>query len=226
MQGTAVNPAPQAGFDIDTNGLLAGNTIHLSYTDSLTGQVHNVSIVRVDDPSALPLDGSATADPNDEVIGVDFSGGLAGVVNALNAEFNGKVNFSSAGTTLRILDDGAANNSTINSVTATRTLTGFNGGGGELPFFTDAGVPYSGAITALGPQSLGYAGRITVNGALSVGSVAAGHVSDRHADRRRDTAEFHLQQARQQLRWRSRRIPASARRMRRSPERSARFCVR
>lgn len=167
VQGVPVTAgAGQAGFDIDTNGLLAGNTIHLSYTDSLTGEVHNVSIVRVDDPSALPLDGSATVDPNDEVIGVDFSGGLAGVVNALNAEFNGKINFSSAGTTLTILDDGAANNSSINSVTATRTLTSFNGGGGELPFFTDAGVPYSGATTTLGPQSLGYAGRITVNGAL------------------------------------------------------------
>jgi flagellar hook-associated protein 1 FlgK len=166
VQGLAVNPVPQAGFDIDTNGLLAGNTIHLSYTDSLTGKVHNVSIVRVDDPSALPLDGTATIDPNDEVIGVDFSGGLPAVATALNAKFNGKVNFSSTGTVLRILDDGVANNSSINSVTATRTLTGFNGGGGELPFFTDAGVPYTGATTSLGPQSLGYAGRITVNGAL------------------------------------------------------------
>ena len=166
VQGLAVNPVPQAGFDIDTNGLLAGNTIHLSYTDTLTGKVHNVSIVRVDDPSALPLDGTATIDPNDEVIGVDFSGGLPAVATALNAKFNGKVNFSSTGTTLRLLDDGVANNSSINSVTATRTLTGFNGGGGELPFFTDAGVPFSGAITSIGPQSLGYAGRISVNGAL------------------------------------------------------------
>jgi len=165
VQGTAV-AGPPAGFDIDTNGLLAGNTIHLSYTDTLTGKVHKVSIVRVDDPSALPLDPSATIDPNDEVIGVDFSGGLSAVATALNAKFNGKVNVTVAGTTLRMRDDGAANNSDINAVTATRTLTGFNGGGGELPFFTDAGVPFSGAITSLGPQSLGYAGRITVNGAL------------------------------------------------------------
>ena len=165
VQGTAV-AGPPAGFDIDTNGLLAGNTIHLSYTDTLTGKVHKVSIVRVDDPSALPLDPSATIDPNDEVIGVDFSGGLSAVATALNAKFNGKVNVTVAGSTLRMRDDGAANNSDINAVTATRTLTGFNGGGGELPFFTDAGVPFSGAITSLGPQSLGYAGRITVNGAL------------------------------------------------------------
>lgn len=166
VAGAAVTAGPQQGFDIDTAGLLAGNTIHLTYTDSLTSQVHNVSIVRVDDPSALPLDGTATFDPNDEVIGVDFSGGLAAVAAALNAQFNGKVNFSSAGTTLTILDDGAANNSTVDAVTATRTLTGFAGGGGELPFFNDAGVPYSGATTSLGSQSLGYAGRISVNAAL------------------------------------------------------------
>ena len=29
-------------------------------------------------------------------------------------------------------------------------MTGFAGGGGELPFFNDAGLPYSGAITSLG----------------------------------------------------------------------------
>jgi flagellar hook-associated protein 1 FlgK len=158
---------PQLGFDIDTAGLLAGNTIHLTYTDTLTSVVHNVSIVRVDDPAALPLDGSATADPNDEVIGVDFSGGLAAVATALNARFGGRVNVSNpAGTTLRFLDDGNANNSAINAVSATRTLTSFTGGGGELPFFNDAGVPFSGAITSLGSQSIGYAGRISVNGAL------------------------------------------------------------
>lgn len=167
VAGSAVTSGAQQGFDIDTAGLLSGNMIHLSYTDTLSGQVHNISIMRVDDPSALPLDNSATTDPNDEVIGVDFSGGLSAVATALNARFNGKINFSNpAGTTLRVLDDGAGNNAAINSVTAARTLTAFNGGGGELPFFNDAGVPYSGAITSLGPQSLGYAGRISVNGAL------------------------------------------------------------
>lgn len=158
---------PQDGFDIDTTGLLAGNTIQLTYTDTLTSQVHNVTIVRVDDPTALPLGNGATADPNDEVIGVDFSGGLAAVATALNARFNGRVNFSDeGGGVLRILDDGAANNSTIDAVSATRTLTAFDGGGGALPFFDDAGIPYTGAISGLGAQTVGFAGRISVNGAL------------------------------------------------------------
>jgi flagellar hook-associated protein 1 FlgK len=163
---TAVSGA-QTGFDIDTSGLLAGNTINLTYTDTATGKVHRISIVRVNDPSALPLSNDATIDPNDEVIGVDFSGGLGAVANALNARFNGKIQFADAGGgVLRILDDGLLNNSDINAVTATVTQTAFGGGSAELPFFTDAGNPYTGAFTSLGSQRVGFAGRITVNPAL------------------------------------------------------------
>ena len=35
-----------------------------------------------------------------------------------------------------------------------------------MPFFTDGGGSYTGAITALGSQSVGFAGRIAVNAAL------------------------------------------------------------
>lgn len=164
--GTPVTGSP-AGFDIDTNGLLAGNVIHLTYTDTATGQQHKVSIIRVDDPNALPLSADATAGPNDEVIGVDFSGGLGAVAAALNGRFNGRVAFSDqGGGVLRITDDGAGNMSDIDAVTTTRTLTALGGGTAALPFFTDGGVPYSGAITSLGLQSLGFAGRISINPAL------------------------------------------------------------
>jgi flagellar hook-associated protein 1 FlgK len=163
--GSAVTVGPQAGFDIDTAGLLAGNVIHLTYTDG-AGE-HRISIVRVDDPSALPLSGDATAAAGDEVIGLDFSGGLAAIVNALNGRFNGALQFSNpAGTTLRILDDGAANTTSIGQVSSTRTVTSLTGGSTALPFFTDAAAAYSGAITSSGSQSVGFAGRITVNAAL------------------------------------------------------------
>ncbi len=89
MTASGHRPARRAVFDIDTAGLLNGNRINLTYTDTATNTQHNVSIVRVDDPSALPLDDGATADPNDEVFGVDFSGGLASVVTQLNAQFGG-----------------------------------------------------------------------------------------------------------------------------------------
>lgn len=163
--GTPVTVGAQDGFDIETAGLLDGNRINLTYTDTLTGQ-HNITIIRVDDPDALPLSNDVTAEAGDEVIGVDFSGGLAAVAAALNARFNGKIQFNSSGTTLQVLDDGAANNSTVNTATVTTTRTIFNGGSGELPFFTDASTPFTGAITALNGQSVGFAGRIVVNGSL------------------------------------------------------------
>ena len=166
VAGTAVSSPPQAGYEIDTAGLLPGNTIHLNYTDNQTGQQRRVTIIRVDDPSALPLDDTATTDPGDEVIGVDFSGGLASVTAELNARFGGAVQFSSSGTTLTVLDDGLTNRSDIDGLSLVRTVTGLADGGSALPFFTDATDPFSGYITSDGRQSLGIAGRIAVNPAL------------------------------------------------------------
>jgi len=103
----------------------------------------------------------------DEVIGIDFSGGLAGMISQLNAKFGGRMQFSNpAGMTLRVLDDGAGNLANVNALSMTRTATALSGGGLALPFFTDGNTTYSGAITAGGPQSLGFAGRIAVNPAL------------------------------------------------------------
>ena len=73
---TTAGTAVAGGFDADIGGLSNGNTIQVSYTDGSSVQ-HNITIVRVDDPSALPLSNAATANPNDTVIGVDFSGGPA-----------------------------------------------------------------------------------------------------------------------------------------------------
>ena len=164
--GTAVTSGSQAGFDTDIGGLSAGNTIQLTYTDSSNVQ-HNVTIVRVDDPSALPLSNSATANPNDTVIGVDFSGGAASVAAQLNAALGTDgLQFSNpSGTTLRILDDGTGT-ATVNSASTTTTATGLTGGSGALPLFVDGTNPYTGAITSSGSESVGYAGRIAVNAAL------------------------------------------------------------
>jgi flagellar hook-associated protein 1 FlgK len=171
--GVAVPPAPvppgaQTGFDLDLSGLQTGNVVHLTYTDSITGAQHNVSIVRVDDPSVLPLKDSATIDPNDKVIGIDFSGGLASVVSQLNAALGGaNIQFSNpAGSTLRVLDDGAGGLSDINAALVTATTSSLTGGGPQLPLFTDGGNLYTGAITASGSQQTGLAGRITVNAGL------------------------------------------------------------
>jgi len=165
--GTATSVGLQAGYEIDTAGLLSGNAIHLTYTDNQTNQQRRITIMRVDDPGALPLDNTATLDPNDEVIGIDFSGGLAAVASELNARFNGAVLFDNpGGTTLRVLDDGPAGRSDIGALSMTRTVTGLAEGGNALAFFTDATSPYSGYFTSTGSQSMGFAGRISVNAAL------------------------------------------------------------
>src|SRR6202158_1744897 len=116
QQGTAAVSGAQSGFDLDLSGLKTGNSISLVYTDTTTTTQHKVTIVRVDDPSTLPLNNSLTADPNDQVIGVDFSGGMASVVTQLNTALgSANLTFSNpSGSTLRVLDDGAPNLSDVN----------------------------------------------------------------------------------------------------------------
>jgi flagellar hook-associated protein 1 FlgK len=167
VDGAAVTSGAQAGFAVDTAGLLDGNRLNLTYTDRQTNIQHRVSIVRVDDPAALPLSSGATADPNDEVIGVDFSGGLASVVNQLNARFGARLQFSNpSGTTLQVLDDGALDFTDVNAFSMTRTATAFANGRTAIGLFTDGTDPFTGAITAVGQQATGFAGRIAVNPAL------------------------------------------------------------
>lgn len=159
---------PQAGFDLDLSGLQSGNVIHLTYKDNVTGQTHNLSIVRVDDPSVLPLPNSATIDPNDEVLGIDFSGGMSSVVSQLNAALGpASVKFSNpSGSTLRVLDDGATNLSDVTAASVTKTITSATSGAPQFSLFTDGGVPYTGALTSTGTQQTGLAARITVNAGL------------------------------------------------------------
>lgn len=169
--GTQLPPGPPDGYDLDLSGLQTGNVVHVTYKDNITGVTHNLSIVRVDDPSVLPLANSATVDPNDEVLGIDFSGGMASVVSQLNAALGPStgLQFSNpAGSTLRVLDDGAVNRVDINAASVTTTMlpAGLTNGAVQLSLFTDGGSAYTGAITASGSQQTGLAARISVNNAL------------------------------------------------------------
>ena len=163
--GTAVSPLPQNGFDIDVGGLSQGNSVTINYTDTTTNTPHTITLVRVDDPAALPLSNTATATANDTVFGINFSGGMASVITQINAALTGTgmVASNPSGTTLEILDDGAANTVDVNSVSAATTVTGLMGGSAELPLFTDGSNPYTGAITSRGSQVTGLAARLTVN---------------------------------------------------------------
>ncbi|MGH6725640.1 MAG: flagellar basal body rod C-terminal domain-containing protein, partial [Pseudolabrys sp.] len=163
---TTAGTAVAGGFDADISGLSNGNTVQVSYTDAFSVQ-HNITIMRVDDPSALPLSNAATADPNDTVIGVDFSGGPASVATQLNTALGAAgLQFSNpSGSILEVVDSGSPA-ITVDAVSTTTTATSLTGGSAALPLFVDGTSPYTGAITGAGAESTGYAGRIAVNSAL------------------------------------------------------------
>jgi flagellar hook-associated protein 1 FlgK len=165
--GTGV-PGPPAGFDLDLSSLQPGNSINLTYTDTATNTKHQVTILRVDDPAALPLSNTATADPNDQVIGINFTGGMASVVAQLNTALGAAhLQFSNpVGSTLRVVDDNTSA-AAVNAASITTTASALANGNAQLPLFTDAGALYTGKITASGSQMTGLAGRIMVNAALS-----------------------------------------------------------
>jgi len=169
-QGVAATAGAQAGFDLDTTGLQQGDIITLQYTDTATSTQKTVSIIRVDDPAQLPLDASATPDPNDTVIGVSFAGGIASVAAALDTALGANIGVSTTGgNVLRILDDGAPGLTNIDALSARITSTALQDDGLQLPLFIDGGNSPT-AYTANfegGPQKLGFAGRIGVNGQIA-----------------------------------------------------------
>ena len=164
--GTAVTSGIQSGFDVNLSNVLPGNSISLTYTDTATNTPHQITIVRVDDPTALPLPNTA-ANPNDKVIGVNFQGGMASIVSQLTAAIgNTNLQFSNpSGSTLRVLDNGAGALG-VNAASTTVTTSALANGNLQLPVFTDGSTLYTGVITGRGAQQTGFAGRITVNAAL------------------------------------------------------------
>ena len=164
--GAAVTSGAQKGFDVDIGGLLAGNTINLSYVDA-AGQTRTLTFMRVDDPRALPLSNDVTANPNDQVFGLDVSGGMASILTQINNVITSKgmIASTTGGNMLRVLDNGSGRAS-VAALSTTTTVSGLSGGSSELPFFTDGGRLYTGAVGSLGAQSVGFAGRIAVNPAL------------------------------------------------------------
>jgi flagellar hook-associated protein 1 FlgK len=164
--GTAVTSGTQSGFDLNLSNVQPGNSINLTYTDTATNTPHQITIVRVDDPTALPLPNTA-ANPNDKVIGVNFQGGLASIVAQLTAAVgNPNLQFSNpSGSTLRVLDNGAGAVS-VNAASTTVTTSALANGNPQLPVFTDGSTLYTGVITGRGNQQTGFAGRISVNPAL------------------------------------------------------------
>jgi flagellar hook-associated protein 1 FlgK len=170
--GTAV-VGPPAGFDVDLTGLQNGNVITLDYIDTPAGTTHRVSFIRVEDPSQLPLDDAATADPNDRVFGISFGGGFAAAATQMQAAFTSLganlVASNPGGSTIRIVDDGAGNTTDVTGLSAKITVTTLTSGNVELPFFVDGGLndtPFTGSFEG-GAHTLGFAQRIRLNPAIT-----------------------------------------------------------
>ncbi len=168
VAGVAVNPGPGAGFDLDLSDLQAGNPISVTFTDIGSGTTQTITLIRVDDPSILPLANTATADPNDTVFGIDFSGGFNAAVPLINTALGGNINVSSpVPNTVRIVDDGTSTVS-LDAVNASVTATQVTGDGLALPLFVDVNgsqIPYTASLGG-GGQRLGFASRIAVNSAI------------------------------------------------------------
>lgn len=159
--GTAV-VGPPDGFGIDLANVQPGNDFTVNY--SVSGVDHNVRVVRVDDPSKLPMD---SVDANGQrVIGLDFSGGIGAVATALDAALGTAITVSNpVGTTLQIVDDGVAATSDITSLTSNTTATATQGAGTALPLFLDGSSAYTNSLDGQ-TQKLGLASRIAINPAL------------------------------------------------------------
>jgi flagellar hook-associated protein 1 FlgK len=171
---TGTTPNVASGFSVDGSTLQSGNTINLTYTDTPAGTVHNITIVKVMDPSALPLKDTATSNPNDTVIGINFNQPMAGIVADMQAALPASVSVSNpSGSTIQFLDDGGTGASDVNAVSTTITPTSLTDAGTGLPLFVDgnSGKPYTGSLDNP-PQVTGFAGRIKVNADILADSTA------------------------------------------------------
>jgi len=162
--GTAAGSGSQTGYSLGIGGVLAGNSLQLTYTDS-GNTPHTITVVALGPGGSLALQ-TAPSNPNNQIIGVNFSGGINSVVSQLNTAFGANLQFSNALGALQVVNAAASGN-VVDSLSATTTATSLTSGSTQLPLFTDGGNPITGALTSNGSQTTGLAGRIALNSALS-----------------------------------------------------------
>jgi flagellar hook-associated protein 1 FlgK len=163
--GTAVVSGSQTGFSVDVGSLSAGNSVQLTYTDAGSVQ-HTITLVALGAGGSLPLQ-TSPSNPNNQIIGGNFAGGMAAVVTQLNAAFGTNLQFSNpSGTVLQAVNASSTTN-VVNALSTTSTVTSLASGSAQLPLFLDGTTPITGALTSAGSQTTGLAGRITVNAAVA-----------------------------------------------------------
>jgi flagellar hook-associated protein 1 FlgK len=162
---TVAGAAVTGGVDLSTQNAQPGDRLSATYT--VGGVTKTLTIVNVGDPSKLPLADNVTADPNDMVIGVDFSSPDAAAQLSTALSGKGLSIAASATATGLALTTTDASNTAVTSGQSSITSTSLTGDGLALPVFLDgeAGQVYSGSLDGTS-QLTGFAGRIQVNGAL------------------------------------------------------------
>ena len=164
--GTAVTSSGKSGYSLDLADLQSGNRVTLSYTDTSTGAAKTVTFVKVASASVLPLADTTSANPNDTVVGIDFSGGSASVATQIQTALGAAFTVSNpSGTTLQVLDGGSSGTVSISGLSKTVTETSVQGTTTGLPLFLDQSAVYTGSLDS-GSQMDGLASRITVNSAV------------------------------------------------------------
>ena len=161
--GAAVTVGPASGFEVDIASIRNGNDFVIDYT--INGVPRSITVMRVDDPARLPMN---VMDANgNRVIGLDFSAGAASIAAQLQSAVGSSLSISNpAGSTIRVLDDGATGTTDVMALRARHTVTAEQGAGLGLNLFVDNGeAHFTNHLDGFG-QRRGFASRITVNEAV------------------------------------------------------------
>jgi flagellar hook-associated protein 1 FlgK len=165
VAGTPTTNGSQAGFTLDLGDVAAGNSVSIDVKSS-AGKTTSFTFIRVDDAATLPLDNTATGKPNDTVVGIDWSGGWSSVAAQVQAALGSAYTVNVVGTGIEVLDAGTG--ASVTAASVTNSNDGTQNGETALALFVDGtgGGLYTGNLDG-GSQKTGFAGRITVNKAVT-----------------------------------------------------------
>ena len=179
--GTPVTAGTSTGFDIDLDGLQAGNAVTVSLRDA-AGVQRNLVLMPYTSATAPTVKPTDTNDPTATIVPIKLTGTNAGLRDAIQTALGASFSVTSqpgAGTEgLRITTDPATGAPTLlgvgASVTQPQSPADFQKGQPQLALFVDStakGTLYTGSFDK-GSQLTGFAQRIGVNQAL-VGNTAS-----------------------------------------------------
>ncbi len=129
--GTAVSSGGLSGYNLDVGSVIARqfDPSHLYRRPAIPQ--HTITIVSLGQGGTLPLQNSPS-NPDNQIIGVNFSGGVTSVVSQLNAALGASLQFSNpSGTVLQVLNNNGSPN-VVNSMSATTTATSLTSGNPQL----------------------------------------------------------------------------------------------